>query len=216
MTQVIAVNGSPRKGWNTWQLLQCALEGARSAGAETKEIINLYELNFKGCVSCFYCKLKIGGQPGKCALHDDLSEVLERVWASDVLFLGSPIYLWDVTGAMRSFLERLMFPNLAYRPANRSEFKGKLNVGFIYTMNVTSEKMESQGYDFLYKSHMSYLACLNGKTEYMTANDTYQFDDYSKFNASLFDPILKARVREEQFPKDRRRAFALGAGMVPQ
>ena len=53
---VIAINGSPRKNWNTATLLNKALEGASSQGATT-ELIHLYGLNFKGCVSCFACKL---------------------------------------------------------------------------------------------------------------------------------------------------------------
>ena len=50
--KVIAINGSPRKKWNTATLLEKALEGAETEGAET-EIIHLYDLNFKGCKSCF-------------------------------------------------------------------------------------------------------------------------------------------------------------------
>jgi multimeric flavodoxin WrbA len=53
--KVIAFNGSPRKEWNTSTLLKQALEGAESEGAET-ELIHLYDLNFKGCESCFSCK----------------------------------------------------------------------------------------------------------------------------------------------------------------
>ena len=55
--KVLAINGSPRKTWNTATMLNKALEGAASEGAET-EIIHLYELNFRGCTSCFACKLK--------------------------------------------------------------------------------------------------------------------------------------------------------------
>lgn len=57
--RVLIVNGSPRKNWNTDTLLQSAVEAAVAEGAET-EIINLYEYNFKGCTSCFSCKLKNG------------------------------------------------------------------------------------------------------------------------------------------------------------
>jgi hypothetical protein len=46
--KVIAFNGSPRKKWNTATLLEKALEGAASQGAETK-LIHLYDLDFKGC-----------------------------------------------------------------------------------------------------------------------------------------------------------------------
>jgi multimeric flavodoxin WrbA len=60
---VLAINGSPRKKWNTATLLNTALEGAASQGAKT-EIIHLYDLNYKGCISCFACKLKNGKSYG--------------------------------------------------------------------------------------------------------------------------------------------------------
>ncbi len=46
--KVIASNGSPRKTWNTATLLQHALEGAASQGAETK-LYHLNDYDFKGC-----------------------------------------------------------------------------------------------------------------------------------------------------------------------
>ena len=49
---VLAINGSPRKNWNTATLLNKALEGAAAQGVQT-ELIHLYDLNFKGCISCF-------------------------------------------------------------------------------------------------------------------------------------------------------------------
>jgi multimeric flavodoxin WrbA len=70
LMKVIAINGSPRKNKNTATLLNKALEGAASQGSET-ELIHLYDLNFKGCISCFSCKLKSGKNYGKCALKDD-------------------------------------------------------------------------------------------------------------------------------------------------
>ena len=78
MKKVYAINGSPRKNWNTATLLKHALEGAASQGAET-ELIHLYDLNFKGCTSCFSCKLKDGESFGKCAMKDGLTPVLEKL-----------------------------------------------------------------------------------------------------------------------------------------
>ena len=50
MVKALFINGSPRKNFNTAQLLQKAMEGAREAGAEV-EMVNLYDrnLNYKGC-----------------------------------------------------------------------------------------------------------------------------------------------------------------------
>ena len=73
--KAIAINGSPRKGWNTDLVLQEALKGAADAGAEV-EMIHLYDLNFTGCRSCFACKRK-GAELAKCFWKDDLSPVLE-------------------------------------------------------------------------------------------------------------------------------------------
>jgi multimeric flavodoxin WrbA len=53
--KIVAFNGSPRKDGNTATLLNKALEGAAAHGAEI-EMIQLYDLNFKGCISCFACK----------------------------------------------------------------------------------------------------------------------------------------------------------------
>jgi multimeric flavodoxin WrbA len=50
MKKVLAINASPRKKWNTAMALQSALEGAASAGAETK-LIHLAGLKFTGCIS---------------------------------------------------------------------------------------------------------------------------------------------------------------------
>ena len=79
---VIAFNGSPRKKWNTATLLEKALEGASSKGAET-ELIHLYDLNYKGCKSCFACKTKGGKSYGRCAVKDDLTPVFKRVEEAD-------------------------------------------------------------------------------------------------------------------------------------
>jgi multimeric flavodoxin WrbA len=82
--KVLAINGSPRKKWNTATLLQNTLDGAASAGAET-ELVHLYDLTFTGCTSCFACKLAGGKSYGKCAVQDGLTPVLEEIPDLDAL-----------------------------------------------------------------------------------------------------------------------------------
>jgi multimeric flavodoxin WrbA len=217
--KVIAINGSPRKTWNTATLLHKALYGAKSVGADT-ELIHLYDLNFKGCISCFACKRKDHRHIGHCAMKDDLTSVLEKISECDVLLLGSPIYLANVTGEMRSFLERLLFSNLSYNVGHGSNFKGKVSSGFIYTMNVPAdittlnipeELMKHNNYEAVFHYYKNLLQILNGSSEFLLSNDTYQFDDYSKYEASMFDEKHKAQVKTEQFPIDCQKAFDMGA-----
>ncbi|MDP4160874.1 MAG: flavodoxin family protein [Bacillota bacterium] len=213
MVKVLSINGSPRKNWNTDTLLQKALEGAKFAGAQT-EAVHLYDLNYKGCTSCFACKRKNSKYVGHCAMQDDLSGVLEKVLESDVLFLGSPIYFGNVSGLMRSFLERLLFSNLSYNGGHRSVYPGKLSSGFIYTMNVPKEFLPRVNYEALFEQTKNSLQLLNGTSEYLISADTYQFDDYSKYEASMFNEIHKSQVKAKQFPLDCQKAFDMGARLA--
>ena len=108
MKKVIAINGSPRRNGNTAELLQQALKGAQESGAET-ELINLYSLNFKGCISCFYCKRKDKAH-GTCAMKDDLTPIIERIKEADALIMGVPVYFMNLSSGMSAFIERLLFP----------------------------------------------------------------------------------------------------------
>lgn len=208
--KLIAINGSPRKEWNTAMLLKSALEGAASQGAET-ELIHLYDLNYKGCESCFSCKTIGSKSYGKCAVNDDLTEIFKRIEESDALILGSPIYFGTVTGEMRSFMERLMFPYLTYTQPPQSLFKKKIKTGFIYTMNITEEQLKEFYYTIHVEINKRTLNLLFGHSESLFSFDTYQFKDYSKVVASRFDAEKKAERRKEIFPKDCQKAFEMGA-----
>lgn len=208
--KVIAFNGSPRKKWNTAILLGHALDGAASQGAET-ELIHLYDYQYKGCISCFACKLKGGRSYGRCAVNDDLKPLLEKVSAADALIIGSPIYLGGMTGEVRSFLERLIFQYLVYDTNYSSLFKRKIVTGFIYTMNVNEGRLGDVGYRQILKGTEMAMARIFGPSESLYVTDTYQFDDYSKYEASAFDEPVKAKRRKEVFPEDCRKAFEMGA-----
>ena len=211
--KVIAVNGSPRKNWNTATLLQKALDGAASQGAET-EIFHLYELNYKGCVSCFACKTKNGQSYGMCAVKDDLTSILKKVEEVDAIILGAPIYYGTVTGEMKSFMERLLFPYSTYTDPPGTLFSSKIRTGIIYTLNATEEMVKERGYDRYFNTNSMTLERIFGSSEALCSYDTYQFEDYSKYVAPRFDPLKKAKRRAEVFPKDCENAFAMGARLV--
>ncbi|MEY8353896.1 flavodoxin family protein [Lachnospiraceae bacterium 54-53] len=211
--RVLAVNGSPRKNGNTAVLLENALRGAGENNAETG-LVNLYELNFKGCISCFACKRKGSSCNGICAVRDGLRSVLENALSSDVILLGSPVYFGNVTGMMRSFLERLLFPNLSYNEGERSVFHGNIVSSFIYTMNVTKEQMEQVNYETVFKQNQALLQLFHGDSEIFVCCDTYQFKDYSLYEASKFNEPHKARVRSEQFPADCKKAYEMGVRLT--
>lgn len=205
--KVIAINGSPRKKWNTHLLLEKCLEGSESAGAET-ELINLYDIRYKGCNSCFACKLK-GAALTKCAVKDELEPVLQRICECDVLILGSPIYFASVSGEMKSFMERLLFPYTSYE-GKPSSFGKKIKTAFIYTMNAPSVALPFIGYPKLFKYNRKLLKYTFGNSEFMTSTSTYQFDDYSKYAMTYFNGKKRLKRRETVFVEDCKNAVILG------
>ncbi len=212
---IIAINGSPRKKWNTSTLLEHVLAGAAEQGAAT-ELVHLYEQDYKGCTSCFACK-KIGGKSyGRCAMKDGLTPVLKRAAKADALILGSPIYFYTETGEMRSFLERLLFPYCSYTPGYRSIFPRRMPTALVYTMNIPEEQMPALGQDRSTAATQGAMARMFGTCELFLCTDTYQFTDYSKYEASAWDAKAKAKRRAEVFPQDCARARELGARLAEQ
>ncbi|MBB6214228.1 multimeric flavodoxin WrbA [Anaerosolibacter carboniphilus] len=213
--KIIAFNGSPRKNGNTAILLNKVLEGAASQGAET-EVIHLYDLNYKGCISCFSCRLKNRQSYGKCAVNDDLTAIFKAVEKSDSIILGSPIYMGSLTGEMKSFLERLLYP--LFDAENLSTlFKKKIVTGFIYTMGVNEIQIKEFGYEQRLSDIEITMQLIFGTFESLIVTDTYQYDDYSKYviPASV-NPAEKSKRRKEVFPKDCQKAFEMGERFAKQ
>lgn len=205
--KTILLNGSPRKNWNTALMLQEARKGAESAGAET-EYVNLFDLSYTGCRSCMACKRK-GGARCKCFWKDDLSPLLDRIFAADALILGSPIYLGDVTSQVHGLMERLHFCALSYDDYS-NYFTGRVNVGLILTMNASKAY-----YKLAYQKKARELAgsfrALNGSVEILPCCDTLQVADYSRYDMASFSEAHKRESREKQFPRDLAEAFRMGA-----
>ena len=206
----IILNGSPRKNWNTAMMLKEAQKGAESVGSET-EYIDLYSLNYTGCRSCMACKRK-EAERCRCFWKDDLSPVIDRIFAADALFVGSPIYLGDITSQVHALIERLHFCALSYDDY-ANYFKGKVNVGIILTMNAPLSYF-NEAYRQKADELVSIFSSLNGTVELYPACDTLQVQDYSRYSMAGFNEEHKQEMRKEQFPGDLEKAFQMGAKLA--
>ncbi|HBT96842.1 MAG TPA: flavodoxin [Desulfobulbaceae bacterium] len=215
--KIVAVNGSPRKDWNTATLLKSILDGAGEAGADT-ELIHLYSLDYQGCRSCFACKLV--GKPGygRCAAKDGLSPLLTTIATdADALVIGSPIYFGMVSGETQSFIERLLFPHLVYSDPPSSLFPRQIPTASVFTMNVNEELAQEMGYPANFTRQQEFLQRIFGGPSHVFAcYDTCQMADYSKITMEMMDPAKKAARHHEVFPEECRRARALGQELVRQ
>lgn len=205
--KTIVVNASPRKKWNTAEVMEAAQKGAESVGAET-EYFNLYDLVFKGCRSCLVCKQK-DKTKGRCYWSDDLTPLIEKIFEADTLLIGTPIYFGQPTSGFRALLERLIFCVMSYDDGS-SYFRGKVNVGIFYTMNAPIEFYESSMKESL-QSNEFLFSYLNGNVVSYPICDTLQVHDYSKYDMGGFSQELKEKQLVLQYPKDIEKAFEMGA-----
>ena len=209
-------NGSPRKNKNTADMLQSAMRGAEAAGAEC-ELVNLYDIDFKGCKSCFACKVKNSKTNGVCALKDDLRPILERCRQADVIVLGSPVYYSYPTGVMRSFLERLCFPVGTYLIENgqRICLRDKvIPTAMIFTMNCPEALMQKIGHPAILEENTKVLGEIFGYSETLYVYNTYQFSDYSRYDFNAFSEEDKRKYRDEHYDIDLKNAYELGKRLV--
>ncbi len=113
--KVVIVNGSPRKNFSTGKMLDSFAEGIKSVSDEIEiERVNLYSLNYHGCISCFGCKRIGSPKYGHCIVKDGLQPVLESIENADGLAIGMPNYFSAISSGSSAFFERLCFPRLEY------------------------------------------------------------------------------------------------------
>jgi len=103
--KITAFNGSPRGERSVTSIMVTEfLKGAQDAGAETEHIL-LARKDIRHCRGCFACWTTT---PGKCAIDDDMKGLIPKFVASDVAVIATPLYVDNVCGITKDFLDRLI------------------------------------------------------------------------------------------------------------
>jgi multimeric flavodoxin WrbA len=111
---VVAVNGSPHEGFgNTSQMLAMLGENLSREGLQLEEIfLSQYQIGFcTGCATCL--------ESGSCWVRDDYNSVVRTVLEADAVILASPVYIFNITAQMKTFLDR----SLGYGHRPRGDWK---------------------------------------------------------------------------------------------
>jgi NAD(P)H-dependent FMN reductase len=105
--KITAITGSYRRTGVIGSAVEEILTAARANGADVEQI-NLLDQRIEFCDNCRCCTLGDGIMRGKCRITDDLPSILDRLEASDVFILASPVNFGTVTALMKRFIERLV------------------------------------------------------------------------------------------------------------
>ena len=100
MKKVLIISSSLRKNANSEQLAVSFADGAKAAGHEV-EIVSLRDKEIKFCIGCFACQ-----KTQRCFMHDDADTIREKMLHADVLVFATPIYYYEMSGALKTMLDR--------------------------------------------------------------------------------------------------------------
>ena len=101
MKKVLILSGSPRKDGNSDLLCSEFMRGAQESGNEVQKIF-VRSKKIVPCNACYYCR----DHGGKCALNDDMSEILDAMQAADVIVMASPVYFYSIDAQMKIIIDR--------------------------------------------------------------------------------------------------------------
>ena len=101
MKKVLILSGSPRKGGNSDILCDQFAKGALEQGNEVEKI-RVAEKKISPCLGCYFCRNHVG----RCALNDDMADILQKIIDCDVLVLSSPVYFYSMSAQLKAVIDR--------------------------------------------------------------------------------------------------------------
>ena len=101
MQKVLIITTSLRTASNSDLLAQRVADGAKDAGYEV-ETISLKGKELRFCIGCLACQ-----KTQRCVWKDDGAAIAEQVKNADTLVFVTPIYYYEMSGQMKTLLDRL-------------------------------------------------------------------------------------------------------------
>lgn len=98
--KVLGIMGSPRMKGNTDLLLDEALKGAASQGAETEKLL-VDKLDLTACKEYYACL-----NDGKCVIKDDMDDIYDKLLGADVIIVASPMFFYTVSAQLMVLISR--------------------------------------------------------------------------------------------------------------
>lgn len=145
--KVLILSGSPRKGGNSDLLCDEFLRGAQESGNQVEKVF-LRSKKVAPCNACYYCK----NSGGKCAIPDDMAEILDKMQAADVIVMASPVYFYSIGAQMKAVIDRSV-----------ARWTNIPNKEFYYIM--TAAEDSDTVMDCTLECFRGFAACLDGAQE---------------------------------------------------
>ena len=115
--KVLGICGSLREESNTNKIVKKVAEFSGCAF----ELIYLTKTNVKPCTGCLHCEKN----NGTCIVQDGMQAVYDKLLYADGIILGSPTYRWDISGAVKCFMDRTIALNYRNSTSGAHSYMGQ-------------------------------------------------------------------------------------------
>lgn len=99
--KALIISSSLRRNSNSEILASECARGIEAAGGEA-ELVSLKDKDIGFCIGCLSCHKTL-----KCVLKDDTEELMAKVKAADALIFATPLYFFELSGLLKTFLDRM-------------------------------------------------------------------------------------------------------------
>ena len=185
--KVLGINGSPRINGNADLLLDKALQGARSKGADTEKII-LNKLKFVPCQEC-----EKMADDGECLVKDDMQMVFKKIKEADAIVFVSPVFFGSLSAQSKMMIDR-------FQCAWRAKYILKKDNGYKKIPGAFISVEGSVRKDFFQNSKAV------AKNFFATINAVYKYE--------LFCPAIEAKGDILEHPGYLKEAFDIGVKLA--
>ena len=103
---IILLQGSPNRDGSTALMADEFARGARSAG-HAVERMDVAALDIAPCTGCVAC----GYGARSCVQRDGMAPLIEKILATDVLVLATPLYYYGMTAQLKAVIDRFCSAN---------------------------------------------------------------------------------------------------------
>jgi multimeric flavodoxin WrbA len=181
--KIVALVSSYRRKGNTTRIVELVERAIRDISIQKGnrldfELINLGQLNIEMCRGCRVC---FNQGEAHCPLEDDLLRIKGKIQAADALILASPVYVEDVNGIMKNWIDRMA--HVCHRP----EFAGK----YAYALTTSGVGSTSHALRTLNTALRTWGFCIVGQAGFRTGAYMWQADLEQQFMQKTYEIARK-------------------------
>ncbi|MFH1406500.1 MAG: flavodoxin family protein [Candidatus Omnitrophota bacterium] len=184
--RVLALLASPRRNGNTEILLDEAIRGARSKGANVEKIA-INNLKFLPCQNCGGCD-----KTGICVIKDDMQKIYRKIKYADGIIIASPVYFGSLSAQAKAMIDRFQSAWVG-KYMLKNKIAGKKKGVFLCVSGSGNRKFFEAA-----RKIVKYL---------FATNDI-------RYKADFFAPRADKKGDIRKYPDALKKAYALGEGLV--